>query len=235
MVSIVILCYKAERGVYPYVQRVQESISSVTDDWELILVGNYHAGSDDKTPDIVREIATTDSRIKAITFEKDGMMGWDARKGLEAATGDILIFIDGDSQMPAEDVLSVYKLIQDQNCDLAMTYRCVRHDGLLRRANSKLYNSIFNILFPGTGVVDVNSKPKALRRSFYDRIVLTSNDWFLDAEIVILARRLGVKIAQIPTVFHRSPDRKSFVCPGAIFEFLRNLLYARFKEFLTKK
>jgi len=235
MVSIVILCYKAETGVYPYVERVQDSLNSITADWEIILVGNYHAGSDDKTPEIVREISATDPRIKAITLEKDGMMGWDARKGLEAATGDILIFIDGDSQMPAEDVLGVYKLILDQNCDLAMTYRCVRHDGILRRINSKLYNSIFNILFPGTGVMDVNSKPKALRRSFYDRIVLTSDDWFLDAEIVILARRHGAKIAQIPTVFHRSPDRKSFVKPGAIFEFLRNLLNARLKEFLSKK
>lgn len=235
MVSIVILCYKAEMGVYPYVQRVRDSISSLTDDWELILVGNYHAGSDDKTPEIVRQIATTEPRIKALTLEKKGMMGWDARKGLEAATGDILIFIDGDSQMPAEDVLGVYKLILDQNCDLAMTYRCVRHDGLLRRINSKMYNLIFNTLFPGTGVMDVNSKPKALRRSFYDRIVLTSDDWFLDAEIVILARRLGVKIAQMPTVFHRSPDRKSFVNPGAIFEFLGNLLNARLKEFLSKK
>lgn len=221
--------------MYSFVNRVMDSIESINDDWELILVGNYHAGSHDQTPNIVREIASTDTRIKAVALEKEGMMGWDARRGLEAAKGDIIVLIDGDNQMPAEDVLSVYKLILEQNSDLAMTYRSARHDGFLRVINSRVYNAIFAMLFPGTGVIDVNSKPKAMRRAFYDQMSLTSDDWFLDAEIVIMARRYGAKISQIPTVFHRSPERRSFVRPGAIFEFLGNLFRARIAEFFAKK
>ena len=81
----------------------------------------------------------------------------------------------------------------------------------------------------------MNSKPKIMTREFYEKISLESNGWFIDAEIMILARRLGVKIGETETVFHSMDTRPSFVKPLSILEFLANLLTFRIKEFIAKK
>lgn len=233
-VSVVVLCYKAGENAKVFTQQIVETLASFTQDWEIVLVGNYHKGELDPTPEIVQNIASQNPRIKAVVLEKQGMMGWDARKGLEAASGDILVLIDGDRQMPANDVLMVLRLFKETQCDLAMTYRSNRHDGLARVINSRVYNLLFRMLFPGYAVRDVNSKPKAMRRELYDKLELTSDDWFLDAEIVIKARRHKAQLAQIPTVFLRNESRKSFVRADAIIEFIWNLLRARVKELFGK-
>ena len=81
----------------------------------------------------------------------------------------------------------------------------------------------------------MNSKPKIMTREFYEKISLESNGWFIDAEIMILARRLGIKIGEIETVFHSMDARPSFVKPLSILEFLGNLLTFRIKEFIARK
>ena len=81
----------------------------------------------------------------------------------------------------------------------------------------------------------MNSKPKLMTREVYEKISLESTGWFIDAEIMILARRLGVKIGETETVFHSMDTRPSFVKPLSILEFLGNLFAFRVKEFIAKK
>lgn len=236
-VSVVVLCYKAGKSVPAFVGRVEQALENVSRDWEIVLVGNYNQGEEasDPTPGYVRREAERDPRIAAVTLRKEGMMGWDARTGLAAATGDVIILIDGDNQMPPEDVEAVYKKLVAEKLDMAMTYRSVRQDSLVRRLNSKAYNMVFRCLFPGIQARDVNSKPKAMTRAFYEKLDLTADDWFLDAEIMIQARRHQVKLGQIPTVFRASNDRKSFVRFDAVLEFLKNLARHRWREFFAKR
>ena len=73
------------------------------------------------------------------------------------------------------------------------------------------------------------------QREFYEKINLESDGWFIDAEIMILARRLNIKIGEIETVFHSMDLRPSFVKPLSILEFLCNLFVYRMREFLSKK
>lgn len=196
------------------------------------LVGNYNQGdTKDETPAVVRSLAEADPRIKAITLVKQGWMGWDARTGLAAATGQNIALIDGDNQMPPEDVLRVYQKLMEGSYDAATTYRTRRGDGLARVVQSLGYNAIFSALFPGTGLRDVNAKPKIIRRAMFDKLKLAADDWFLDAEIVIQLRRHKARIGQIPAIFLASAGRGSFVRLSAVWEFVVNLIKARIREF----
>jgi hypothetical protein len=60
---------------------------------------------------------------------------------------------------------------------------------------------------------------------------LTSDDWFIDAEIVIQARRLGLRVHEIPTTFKGLTNRTSFISMGSVLEFLVNLVRYRLREF----
>ncbi|MBL7177009.1 MAG: glycosyltransferase [Desulfobacteraceae bacterium] len=232
--SVVILCYKAGRDVRKYVEEAVDCLDKEIDSWQIVLVGNYLQGETDITPQVVQEIAEANDRIVAVTKVKEGMMGWDVRSGFVEATGGVVALIDGDGQMAFRDVIHAYRVLEKENCDIVTTYRVERYDGCYRFLVSRVYNLIFRIFFGGLQVRDINSKPKLITRSAYNRLDLKSNDWFIDAEIMIQARRLRLKIREISVVFYDLKTRRSFVRVPAILEFIKNLLLARIKEFIAR-
>jgi len=229
--SVVILCYREGQRVRNIVPKVIDLLEAITPFWEIVLVGNYFENANDETPHVVQELATKDPRIVAVAQPKLGMMGWDARSGLEKALGRHICLIDGDEQMPWEDIVRVYEKIKKEDLDLVLPRRDKRDDGMGRVLNSFLFNGLTRFLFPGIEIKDINSKPKVFTRDAYEKMSLSSNDWFLDAEIIIQSRRLGFRVGEIPTQFRKARYRKSFVRLGSIIEFIKNLIKERLREF----
>ena len=229
--SVVVLAYRSGETLREFVDSLVCLLDQEEPEWEIILVGNHFAGDDDQTPEIVKELAKYNPRIKAVTRIKKGMMGWDMKSGLEATSGKTLAVIDGDGQMPCEDVIRIYRKLMNERLDLAKTYRTNREDGIYRTTISVVYNMIFKVLFPGLKSRDINSKPKIMTREVYDRMDLNSDGWFVDAEIMILARRMKLNIGELRTGFHCLINRLSFVKPSSIFEFLANLVWYRILEY----
>ncbi len=223
--SVVVLCYRSGAAARYFAARISEALLDAgIDDYQLVLVGNYLAGGGDTTPDVVRELAAGDPHIVCSAVAKQGMMGWDLRSGLALATGEYLAVIDGDGQVLVEDLVRVYRLLREQGLDLAKTYRRNRGDGLKRKLLSLVFNGLFHVLFPGVPARDINAKPKIMTRSAYERMTLQSTDWFIDAEIMIQARSLGLRIGETETEFLGLTGRRSFIKLAAVFEFLHNLL-----------
>ena len=230
--SVVILCYETGDLI---IQFVEKTIKSFFDngihDYELILVGNYWNNNTDKTPEIIQRLAETNPRIVAVTQLKQGKMGWDMKAGLTVAKGKYIAVIDGDGQMPAEDLIRVYKSIKRENLDLVKTVRTTRDDGKIRRIISVVFNLFFRTLYPNVASIDINSKPKILKRDSYKKLNLHSNDWFIDAEIMIQAKHLGFKVGEVPTHFFVQPRQGgSYINFLTIFEFLGNLIRYKYIE-----
>lgn len=228
--SLVILCYRSEESIIGFVEKVHMLLGWLHNfDYEVVLVGNYWPGSQDKTPQIVKNLAEKMPRTKAITHEKNGAMGWDLKTGIEAARGEFIGYIDGDGQFPIDTILPpLYNSIMN-NYDLAKTYRVVRGDGLYRLVISTVFNSLFGLLF-GTKFRDVNSKPKIIRGSILKSMKLESDDWFIDAEIMIKAHQMNLKVIELPIHFVENEVRASFIKFNAIWEFLKNLYYFKFQR-----
>jgi len=225
--SLVVLCYRSGTSIIPFVERLQRTLSRCNFSWELVLVGNYIEGSDDETPAVVEKLAEKSPNIRTVIRPKQGMMGWDMRMGLDAARGTYIGVIDGDGQFPPESIVACLLKCELEDLDLTKTYRVIRDDGLYRRLVSLVYNALFRVLF-GFKVRDINSKPKIIRRDKYELLHLQSDDWFADAEIIIRARELGLKIGETPVHFSANDTRGSFVKPKAVIEFTSNLLQYRF-------
>ena len=130
--------------------------------------------------------------------------------------------------MPVSDIPVVYNIIKHNKFDLVKTYRAVRMDARHRRILSTVYNWMFNTLFRPVQFRDVNSKPKIFTNECYQKFELQSNDWFTDAEIMIQAIQLKLKICEVSTVFYSNERRASYVKPRTVFEFIYNLLYYKF-------
>jgi hypothetical protein len=157
------------------------------------------------------------------------------RSGLALATGQYLAVIDGDGQVLVEDLVRIYRLLREQGLDLAKTYRRRRGDGIKRKLFSLVFNGLFHVLFPGLPVRDINAKPKVLTRAAFERMTLQSTDWFIDAEIMLQARSLGLRVGETETEFLGLTGRRSFIRLSAVFEFLRNLFRYRILELRRRK
>ncbi len=230
--SAVVLCYKEGKSVIEFLNKLKSSIEKRGISYEIIPVANYFLKDEgkDETPQILRDLAEKDSHIHPVSIEKHGKFGWDVRSGLERAVGETIAFIDGDGQNPPEDVVRIYDELMKDGSDMAQTYRTKRGDGMQRILNSRIYNFILRILFPKVRILDANSKPKIFTREALNKLELKSDDWFIDAEIVIQATNLGSKVSQVPTVFHENTHRNSFVQLSSVWEFIRNLVVYRFKK-----
>jgi len=113
-VSIVVPVYKSEM----YLEKLVDSILNQNyPNIELILV-------DDESPDnsgkICDEYVQKDNRVVTIHQKNAGCC--DARnKGLQAATGEYLMFADGDDWMELDCIEYLVSLMEKNNCQMAMT------------------------------------------------------------------------------------------------------------------
>ena len=228
--SAIVLGYRAGESLLQVVQPLHDLLEHEGLDYELVIVANQWTGANDATPDVARRFAAGKERVATVLDEKRGGMGWDMRSGFDAASGDVMIVIDGDAQNPVADVVKLYRLMRETSADVGKGRRVSRHDGLYRRLVSLVYNLAFQLLFRTRGVWDVNGKPKGLTRDAYKVLQPRSDDWFIDAEIVLGARDRGLKMVELPVTFFRNNERASFVKPGAIFEFAAHMLQRRFRR-----
>ena len=232
-ISIVVLCYKADTSITDFLDKIILKGKQRGLNFEMILVANFWNNKEDTSPLMIKNYAKNKNYCKVISKVKKGDMGWDMKSGFEASSGEIIIVIDGDSQFESSLVFWVYDKLIDNNLDLCKTYRIQREDGIYRKFISKIFNLVFSLLFPAKQYkrefIDINSKPKAFTREAYNKMILTSNDWFIDAEIMINARDHTFRMSSFPICFYKS-ERESFVKPIAIIEFIKNLIYFRLKK-----
>ena len=225
--SVVILCYRSGKDLLTFFEQLERELTGPIKQIEYVLVANYLEGSKDRTSEYALQIAKERPNCLVLRNAKKGMMGWDMRQGLQASTGNVICVIDGDGQFPVSSIMDCYNTLTDQNLDLVKTYRSSREDGIYRKTISGIYNTLFSIMFPGLKSKDINSKPKLMTRKAFEQMKLSSDDWFVDAEIMLNVRHLGLNYTEIPVQFNELKGRKSFVKPSAIFEFIKNMLVYR--------
>ena len=108
--SIITPCYNAEK----YLKNSVESIlHQPFESWELLLIDD---GSVDSTPAICDQYAQSDSRIKVI-HQQNGGVSAARNRGLDAATGEWILFIDSDDWF-TDDAFEIYtQSIKKYNAD----------------------------------------------------------------------------------------------------------------------
>jgi glycosyltransferase involved in cell wall biosynthesis len=231
--SAVVLCYRAAESIIDVVQPLRQSLDDLEIDYEMVLVANTWRGDVDPTPGIVKSWAAGQDNVVVLAEDKQGAMGWDMRSGLRTARGAFVIVIDGDAQNPVSDVARMYREMTSNHADVMKGRRVIRHDGAKRRIISVGYNVIFRVMFGTWELWDINGKPKGLTRAALEKMTLRSDDWFVDAELVLEARRLGLTIAEMPVTFNENAQRASFVRISSIIEFVRNMIRRRLAPFLS--
>lgn len=112
IVSIVIPTHNAEATLKRAIDSIRNQ--SLTN-WELICVDN---ASTDTTVDLLKGYAEADKRIKVILHTKDEGLYWSRRDGIQAATGEYLMFLDADDWLEQSACLELSQMMAEKDVDL---------------------------------------------------------------------------------------------------------------------
>lgn len=142
LISIVSPEYRGEKMVSELVRRIKESVSAITDDFEIILVND--ASPDNTWMEIERECAK-DKRVKGLDLSRNFGQHYAITAGLNYAKGEWVVVMDCDLQDIPEEIPNLYQKAQE-GYDIVFARRVVKHVGFWKRFSSKAFHATLNWL-----------------------------------------------------------------------------------------
>jgi glycosyltransferase involved in cell wall biosynthesis len=194
-------------------------------DYELIVVDD---ASTDATPAIADELAATDPHVKVVHHPVNRKLGGSMKTGFAAATGDVVLYTDADLPFDMAEVPKALRLLRYYEADIVSAYRFDRTgEGTLRGVYTLVYNLLIRALF-GVQMRDINFAFKLCRARVFEHIELRSEGSFIDAELIIRARRLGYDVIQFGVdYFPRTRGESTLSSMRVIRRIVREMLALR--------
>lgn len=221
--SLVVPLYNEEGNIPAMVRDVRDSLNRESFTWELILVDN---GSNDGTARLIADCVGAHSSVRRVDIPCNLGYGWGVITGLKAARGKYVGWSDGDNQVPSAVIVSAYKRAIAESLDVCVGNPRRSRASFSRRVVSSAYIVSFNLLFLSRFRA-INGKPKIMKRGVYDSLRLDSKDWFIDAEVMIKARKLRLKTGFVNFELRPREKGESHIRLRTLFEFVCNLLHRR--------
>ena len=194
-------------------------------DYELIVVND---ASTDATRRLADEAAAANPRVKVVHHPVNRKLGGSMKSGFAAATGDVIVYTDADLPFDMRELHKALRLLRQYEADVVSAYRFDRTDeGLVRVIYSFFYNALVRVLF-GVRVRDVNFAFKVCRSAIFRNITLRSEGSFIDAELIVRAKKLGYPIVQFGVdYFPRTRGISTLSKPSVILKILREAFALR--------
>jgi glycosyltransferase involved in cell wall biosynthesis len=191
----------------------------VTPDLEIVVVDD---ASTDGSGELADRLAAENPHLRVVHHSTNRKLGGALKTGFATASRQWVLYIDSDLPIRMEDALEAVPLT-DQ-ADLVIGYRVNRCEGLKREVMSWCYNRLIRVLF-GLKVRDVNFAFKLIRQEVLRKVHLESEGSFIDAELLLEARRAGYKIAEIGLNYYpRTAGTSTLASPAVVRKLLRELI-----------
>ena len=196
-------------------------------DYEMIVVDD---ASTDATPEIAAALAAQDSRVRIVRHAENRKLGGSMKSGFQAATGDLVLYTDADLPFDMHDVHKAIRLLRYYDADVVSAYRFDRTgEGYVRTVYSFFYNLMVRVLF-GVRMRDINFAFKLCRTRIFDHVELKSEGSFIDAELMVSARKLGMSVVQFGVdYFPRTRGVSTLSSPSVIVKILKEAWSLRAK------
>lgn len=142
LLSIVSPVYRGEKMTEELVRRISESVSPITEHYEIILVND---ASPDNSWNVIRAECEKDSRVKGINLSRNFGQHYAITAGLSYAKGEWVVVMDCDLQDRPEEIPNLYsKAIEGY--DSVFAQRVNRSDSWLKRMSSMLFYKFFSYM-----------------------------------------------------------------------------------------
>ena len=210
--SVIIPAYNEEKRLSKTLFDIDNYLKAQSYDYEIIVVSD---GSKDRTAGLVREMQSKIPNLKLIDNKQNHGKGFVVRQGMTEAKGEYRLFTDADNSTSidqTEKMLPYFK----QGFDIVIGSRDIKGavlaepQPLIRRFIGNVFNLMVQVLVGLWGIWDTQCGFKALSAKASQDILKKCriDRWAFDPEILIIAKKSGYKIKEVPVVWVNDPDSK---------------------------
>lgn len=142
LISIVSPVYRAENVLDQLVEEIKYSVSSITKEFEVILVDD---GSPDSSWEKIKKQAQKDDRIKGFRLSRNFGQHYAITAGLNCASGQYIVVMDCDLQDDPKYIKPMYDELLKGH-DLVYTIKNRRSHNFLKNMAAKLFYRMISFL-----------------------------------------------------------------------------------------
>ncbi len=161
-ISIISPVYGASTLLEELVRRIGESVSKITENYEIILVEDH--GPDDSWQKI-KAVCEKDPRVIGIRHSRNFGQQYAINCGLDHARGEWVVTLDCDLQDRPEEIINLYNKAQE-GYDIVLASRQNRQDDFLKKLFSKIFYRLLSYL------TDTHQDASLANFSLYHRSVV---------------------------------------------------------------
>lgn len=156
--SVVIPFYNEAGNITPLLREIRTVAEE--QGWRVEVLG-VDNGSADGTAAELAAMAAEWSAVRVLTLQPNRGQAGALWAGLHAARAPLVATMDGDGQNVPGDLPALHALLD--RCEMAVGWRCERHDSALRKAMSRVANAVRGRLM-GDRLHDGGCALKVMRR-----------------------------------------------------------------------
>jgi dolichyl-phosphate beta-glucosyltransferase len=231
--TVVIPAYNEARRLPETLDRLREGLEGYPGPWEILVSDD---GSTDDTVGLVARAAQSlngTGSLKALACAVNLGKGAAVRRGCLAARSDLIAFTDADLAIPVEDILRVFKALDDADVAVGTRRRPAGGDErdsqpTMRRLMGRAFSAVQRLVVP-VPERDTQCPLKAFRaeaaRSVFARSQV--NGWAFDVEVLRLAHDSGCRVVEVPVRWQHREGSRLRPSLGTIAAVMRDLARIR--------
>ncbi|MPS65294.1 MULTISPECIES: glycosyltransferase family 2 protein [unclassified Chryseobacterium] len=222
--SVVVPLYNEEENAPLLISAIESVLKNYR--YELILVDDF---STDKTVKVIKDIAVP--HVVLIELKKNYGQSSALMAGIDYATGDYIITMDGDMQNDPSDIPMMVNKMDEGEYDLVIGKRQKRQDNLLRTFPSKVANFIIR------RTTKLNVKDHGCALKVFTNDTAKNLDLYGESHrfITLHAHINGARIAEVPVKHHARQFGVSKYGIGRTTKVINDLILLLFNQKYLQK
>jgi glycosyltransferase involved in cell wall biosynthesis len=201
ILSIVSPVYNGGKHIYRNIHETLKELEKIGVPFELIIVDD---GSTDNT--FEEASLVKDGRVRIIHYEKNKGKGNALRRGLDAAKGELVTFLDSDLDIHPSQLSTLIRTREETGADMVIASKrhkdSVVHYPITRKIMSRCYYQFFVRPWFGLDLTDTQTGLKLFRtealRDIMPKILV--KQYAFDLELCVVAQRKGYMIVEAPVI-----------------------------------
>lgn len=234
--SVIIPAYNEEKRISRTIEDIGNYLKNQNFESEIIIVSD---GSTDKTVEIVKSFSNKFKNLKIIDYKENKGKGFGVREGILKAQGEFRIFTDADNSTPISEIEKFWKEFE-MGADIVIGSREIKGaildppQPLFRRFVGECFKFLRKIIVGLWEIQDTQCGFKCFKKETVERVFpkCKIDRFAFDPEILILAKKAGYKIKEVP-IYWRN-DLMSKVKIKSIFKMAIDLIKIRLNLILGK-
>lgn len=210
--SVVIPAYNEEKRLPKTLADIDKYLSKQSYNYEIVVVND---GSKDRTVEVTKSLMPGINNLRIVDYKENHGKGYVVRLGMLEAKGRYRLFTDADNSTSINQVEKMWPFFE-KGFDIVIGSRDVKGAVLdppqppARIFLGETFGFLTNLLVGTWGIADTQCGFKGFSQKAAEDIFprCKINRFAFDPEMLMIAKRLGYKIKEVPVNWKNDPNSK---------------------------